>query len=139
MIEITVLGTPMPKGSKSFKGMVNGHAVMVESSKGLKPWAEAVKWAALEHGGHQTGPVNVQLMFTMPKPKSAPKRRRTFPDKKPDLDKLVRAVFDALVAVGTIEDDARVISLRAYKVFPGENAGSLDVPGVTISIDEVAA
>lgn len=144
MIEITVLGTPRPKGSKSFKGTVNGHAIMAESCKGLVPWLGAVKWAALEHRTRLAGPVRVEMIFTMPKPKSAPKRRVTWPDRKPDIDKLCRAVLDALVAVGTIEDDARVILLRAGKVFPAQRLntladgdGVLDVPGVVIRLAEV--
>jgi Holliday junction resolvase RusA-like endonuclease len=136
-MKLTVYGLPAPKGSKSFKGMSKaGHAIMVESSKKVKPWAEAVKWAALEWG-FLKGPVQIEMVFTLPKPKSAPKRWKTWPDRKPDIDKLCRSTLDALVAVGAIEDDARVIRLLALKVFPGEHADALDVPGAVITIAEV--
>ena len=137
---ITVYGLPAPKGSKSFKGMSKaGHAIMVESSKKVKPWAESVKWAAMEYRGnmHIAGPVSVSMVFTLPKPKSAPKRRVTYPDRKPDIDKLCRSTLDALVAVGSLEDDARVVCLTSRKVFPGEDPDSLMCPGAVISIEQI--
>ncbi len=148
---ITVYGTPGPQGSKAFKGMAGDHGILVEMSKKVKPWREAVKWAALDvlekdgaplsierHcNGAFIGPVAVEMTFTLKKPKSAPKRRRTWPDRTPDLSKLVRSTEDALTDAGIWEDDARVVSLRAYKVFPGEGMDALQSPGVVIKIQSV--
>lgn len=132
---ITVHGLPAPQGSKRHVG--NG--VMIESSAKVKPWREACKWAALEVGASIKGAVAIEIVFTMPKPKSAPKKIVTFPDKKPDIDKLCRSTLDALVSAGAIEDDARVISLYSRKVFPGEHQKALAVPGAVISIAELKA
>jgi Holliday junction resolvase RusA-like endonuclease len=74
------------------------------------------------------------MVFTLAKPRSAPKRRRTWPDRRPDLDKLSRTVLDSLTSAGAIEDDGRVIAIRAAKTFPGECPEALDVPGVRIRI-----
>ncbi len=139
MIEFVVYGTPAPQGSKRFVGMKNGRGILIESSKAVKPWREAVKAAALEfmHSsqcGKITGPIAVQMCFTIKKPTSAPKTRKTWPDKKPDLSKLVRSTEDALVDVGLIEDDARIVSCAAYKIFPGEDPLSLETPGTRIQI-----
>jgi len=130
---ITVHGMPAPQGSKRHVGK----GIMVESSAKVKPWREAVKWAALENGTAIKGPVAMEIIFTLPKSKSAPKKRVTFPDRKPDVDKLVRSTFDALVSAGTIEDDARVVSLYTRKVFPNEGQHSLKVPGAMIFVAEV--
>lgn len=135
MLEITVYGTPGPQGSKRHVG--NGR--MIESSAKVKPWREAVSGAARANGQKIAGPVGVSIVFTLPKPSSAPKRRTTWPDRKPDIDKLVRSTFDALATVGTFEDDARVVDLRTTKVFPGEGFGSLDVPGCLIHMWAVKA
>jgi crossover junction endodeoxyribonuclease RusA len=139
---ITVYGRPAPQGSKAVVGRdKKGRAILVESSKKVKPWREDVKAAALvamgSPGNGISGPVKVQMIFTMAKPKSAPKRRRTWPDKYPDLSKLVRSTEDALTDVGAWEDDARVIELRTAKVFPGEDPRSLGVPGAVIRIESV--
>lgn len=132
---ITVHGLPAPQGSKRHLG--NG--VMIEMSKKIKPWREAVKWAAIEamapnSGEGIKGPVSIEITFTLPKPKSAPKRRRTWPDRTPDLDKLCRSTFDALCQVGSIEDDARIVECICRKVFPGAHTDALSVPGAVIHI-----
>ena len=63
----------------------------------------------------------------MPRPKSAPKRSTPAAIKRPDIDKLARAVLDALTGVW-LEDDSHVVCLRATKriALPGE------LPGVAI-------
>lgn len=143
VIEFTVTGTPAPQGSKSFKGMVNGHAVMAESSKKVKPWRMDVKAAAeavREAHGILAGPLRVAMVFTLPKPKSAPKTRKTWPDRTPDVSKLARSTEDAISDAGLWEDDARVVEYaRLAKVFPGEDRDSLPVPGVRIRIEPMAA
>jgi len=143
---ITVYGSPAPQGSKRFLGLKGGKGIMVESSKAVKPWREAVKAAALEAlevgalavdrhcNGAIPGALQMEITFTLAKPKSAPKSRRTWPDKKPDLSKLVRSTEDALTDAGAWEDDARVISCLARKVFPGEHAKALHIPGAVIEI-----
>ncbi len=144
MLKIIAYGTPAPQGSKSFKGMAGGHAILAESSKKVKPWREAVKWAALEacaaenpsqqgHGmGCVSGPIAVQMIFTMLRPKSA--KKGAMPSTRPDLSKLVRSTEDSLTDAGTWEDDARVVECFAMKVFPGEHPDALHIPGVVIRI-----
>lgn len=137
MIEIIAYGIPGPQGSK--KGFYNkklGRVLMVESSAKVKPWREAVKSAAIEACPKMlTGPISVNMIFVLPKPKSAPKNRQTFPDKKPDLSKLIRSTEDALTDAGIWEDDARVVLVLARKTFPGEYIEGLERPGVRILIN----
>lgn len=137
-MSVKVHGQPAPKGSKRHLGK----GVMVESSKAAKPWHEAVKHAALDvlakpwHAGGfpLDGPVSVELVFTVPKPKSAPKRRVTWPTRKPDLDKLVRNSLDPLREVGVYRDDAQVVEVTATKVYPREGVDALEVPGAVIDV-----
>jgi crossover junction endodeoxyribonuclease RusA len=132
-MEIIVYGAPAPQGSKRHVG----RGILVESSKRCKPWREAVHWAAVESKARVRGPVEVVMTFTLAKPQSAPKRRRTWPDRRPDLDKLQRSTLDALVSAGAIEDDGRVVAIRAAKVFPNESPDALDAPGVRIRLEAV--
>jgi Holliday junction resolvase RusA-like endonuclease len=138
-IEIRVFGTPAPKGSRRFVGIGKhtGRAILIESSKNERPWSEAVKWATVEARASLPGPVVVEITFTVAKPKSAPKRIRTWPDRRPDCDKLARSTFDALVSAGAIEDDSRVVEFTARKVYPGEHADALHIPGAVIRIFSV--
>ena len=140
---IKVYGTPAPQGSKKFVGTNNaGRGIMIESSKKVRPWRQDVKAAAeLVRNGAEPmdGPLIVTMVFTLPKPASAPKRRVTHPDKKPDLSKLIRSTEDALTDSGAIKDDARIVRMFATKVYPGEGFNSLESPGVYITIERVAA
>lgn len=141
---ITVYGVPRPQGSKRFMGVSKaGRGILIESCKGLKSWREAVKWAALDacdkanptqkdHGlGCVSGPISVEMIFTMPRPKSA--KKGAMPSTRPDLSKLIRSTEDALTDVGAWEDDARVVKCIASKVFPGD-VDSLMTPGAIIRI-----
>lgn len=137
-LRIVVYGVPAPQGSKRFLGVRGGRGIMVESSSRTKPWRESVKSAAIEarNGAPPLdGPLSVRMVFTLPKPSSAPKRRRTYPQRKPDLSKLARSTEDALTDSGLISDDARIVEYeRLAKVFPGEDPDALEAPGVLIVV-----
>lgn len=123
ILTFTVPGSPAPQGSKRHVG--GGR--MVESSKAVGPWRERVAIAA--HNAMTaarlpmfTGtPVTVRVEFVMPRPASTPKRITPAAVKRPDLDKLVRAVFDACTDV-VWADDSAVVDVRASKRLaePGE-------------------
>lgn len=136
-LTIVVYGHPAPQGSKRHVGK----GVMIESSKHVKPWRAAVAAAAVDVRGHDWTPLDVPLavtmVFTMPKPASAPKRRRTWPMRTPDLSKLVRSTEDALTDAGIWRDDARVVDCRATKTYPGEHPDALTSPGVVITITTI--
>lgn len=132
---ITVHGSPAPQGSKRHVG----RGIMVESSKAVKPWREAVRWSAVEAIRQQfpesaiayRGPVAVDITFFLPRPKSA--KKGAVPDKRPDIDKLLRSTFDALKSAGVYEDDSRVVCVAARKVYgnPDANLNSGAVIEVT--------
>ena len=138
-IEIIVLGTPAPQGSKhgyaiKAKGEYTGKVAQVESSAKVKPWRMAVKYAALNEISMldwiyqpMSGAVVLEVTFRLPRPKShygtgrntmllkpsAPLR----PTGRPDLDKLLRSTFDALGEAGVWGDDAQVVSVLGMKVY----------------------
>lgn len=144
-VELVVYGTPAPQGSKRFVGHAKstGRAILVESSKKVKPWRDDVKHAAELHmARHSCSPIKgavvASMVFTLAKPKSAPKTRTTYPSRKPDLSKLIRSTEDALTDAGLWGDDAAVIFYaETGKVFPNEHPRALDRPGVRITIRAV--
>lgn len=140
-----ILGVPCPQGSKSFKGMVEGKRGqqiprLVESSKLLPKWRkEVTKQAAIQWRKLPLDqPIVVIMTFTLPKPASAPKTRTTWPDRKPDVSKLARAVEDSLTDAGVFADDARIVDLIARKRYPNEGAGALPQPGVVVHVFDAA-
>jgi Holliday junction resolvase RusA-like endonuclease len=91
----------------------------------VKPWREAVTKKTAQHMSWEglnaiTNPVEIALIFHLPKPKTV---KRDFPSVKPDLDKLVRSTFDGLTTGGLYDDDALVIALSASKIYATDRIG----------------
>lgn len=129
-----VAGAPAPQGSK--KAFVVGRRAHLVESAGdkLVSWREAVRSAAQDVPTRfpRDTPLTVTLDFVLRLPASAPKLMPSWPTKRPDIDKLVRATLDALVMAGTIADDAQVVDLHATKVYSGED---LAVPGCGVAVE----
>ena len=97
--------------------------MLVESCTAVAPWRAAVvraTAAAMNTTGINmiAGPIAVVIDFYLQRPSSAPKRR-TMPDRRPDLDKLLRSTFDALTTASVIEDDARIVVARKHFAMSG--------------------
>ncbi len=134
-----VAGIPVPQGSmKGF--VVNGRAVVTADNKKTRPWRQDVAAAAEEAAFRFPGdtPIAVYLTFYMPRPKNHYGTGRNtaqlrasappFPTTKPDVDKLARAILDALKTAGVYRDDAQVVDLVTHKVY---DAGR---PGVQVHV-----
>ena len=116
--DFMVHGTPGPQGSKR----ALGSGRMIEMSKRVKPWREAVKWAWVAAKGHKIeGPVRLCVTFYFARPTSVNRSRPSVP---PDLSKLIRATEDALTDVGAWEDDSRVVSIAAEKYYESGFCGA---------------
>lgn len=114
-ITVIVPGTPAPQGSKRHIG--GGR--LIESSRAVGPWRERIAWVARDamtrtRARTAIGAVTLVVEFVMPRPKATP-RATPAAIKRPDVDKLARAVLDALVLGGIMHDDSQVIDLRATK------------------------
>src|SRR5438105_4838600 len=130
VITFQVHGLPIPQGSAR-SWVVNGKPVITSAAKGLATWRRLVADVAQRFAPTEPwlGPVGIELHFGIPKPKSAPKKRRVWPDKRPDLDKLTRAVLDALTYV-VFADDSQVVDIAASKDY--------GAPGVVVEIRRIA-
>lgn len=130
-----VLGVPAPQGSKTAV-VRGGKPRLLEggSTKGREAhqaWRTAVGWearAAAQRDGAlpEDAPLTVVLAFFMPKPQSRPKKA-VWADRKPDLDKLIRATVDGLADGGLLAHDSRIVSVTASKRYAeiGEPTGAL--------------
>ncbi len=144
--ECVVFGTPRPQGSMSLFKSRDGRTVSRYSNTTYE-WRNIVTTAAIEAlDGRPAleGPVHLDITFEMPRPKghfgtgrnagtvkpSAPRR----PVNGADLDKLVRAVGDALSDAGVWIDDVQVVSIDAAKHYADD--GSL--PGALIVVHPIS-
>lgn len=137
---VTIPGIPQQQGSKR---VFNGHST--EANKNLAPWrADAIHLLRSEMQRTEmpqlVGPVMVSAWFVYPRPKAHFRTGRHSGELKdsaplwkpsaPDLDKLMRAVGDALTQAGVVRDDALIANWSATKQW------GPDV-GVTVRVDSL--
>ena len=135
-ITFTVLGTPKPQGSMRAITGRNGKAFLKSDNEAMRPWRQEVGWTALRArseagyndvfaGRHV--PVRVRYVFTFRPPGTMPKGR-VLPAVKPDMDKLCRAIGDALKGV-LYEDDGQIVESSERKVY-----GPVAMAEITVEI-----
>lgn len=124
-VHVQGYGRPAPQGSKRHVG--GGR--FVEMSKGLPAYRKAIVDACTDagvSGVRLSGPLAINVTYFMPRPKthftsrgdlkpSAPEWCIT----TPDIDKVQRALFDALGPNGAqvIDDDRLIVDVRARMVY----------------------
>lgn len=126
-LTFVVPGDPLPKGStRAF--MVAGKPRITSATKGLKEWenrialvAETGRFGRIFHAA-----VAMRIQFFLTRPKSVKDAAHL---KQPDLDKLVRAVCDALTGI-TYRDDKQVVELHARKEYCADD----QLPGIVITL-----
>jgi crossover junction endodeoxyribonuclease RusA len=140
--QFTVYGLPVPQGSKK---VIRGNVIEMADAR-LRTWRQDVAGAAKEAMVGQeafTEPVDLRLMFFLPRPQShfgtgrnAEKLRPSAPQAPavhPDLDKLCRAILDAMTGI-CFRDDKQVVGLQASKLY----AEGQFAPGLIASVLELA-
>lgn len=134
MMSFQVYGLPAPQGSKTPWG--------AETSKRLPSWRQDVAVAARNAMGGRlptTEAVLLDATFYFPRPKShygtganAERLKATAPQwvaKKPDLDKLMRAIGDAITGV-VVRDDSLIVKASIQKAYS-------EHPGVQVRVTEL--
>jgi len=121
-----VHGTPTQQGStKGWLNPKNGKVqVTHDNPAALRSWRQDVASQARDAGcAPLDGPMHVRATFRFLRPASVTPKKRPLPSVKPDLDKLLRSVLDALTGVA-FKDDAQVVAVDVVKVYGAE-------PGLT--------
>jgi Holliday junction resolvase RusA-like endonuclease len=141
-VSFSVTGLPASQGSKTaFRNQYTGRVNVVQagtkaSRMKFGEWRQAVTFAArveAERYGTLDGELYCRLTFYLPKPKSRPKRDQ-WCTTQPDLDKLIRTVFDALTLGTLVADDARIVYCEAAKRYAVDHQ-----PGVTVQLGVLSA
>jgi crossover junction endodeoxyribonuclease RusA len=126
-ISFEVKGFPRTQGSK--RPMHRFHKdgkckvwVIEETNPLLQEWRLLVSNAARRCMGNRlplTGPVAVALGFRFPRPRMQTAAEHASPfvyvPRRYDIDKLERAILDALTFAGVWRDDSQVVALAAEK------------------------
>jgi crossover junction endodeoxyribonuclease RusA len=131
-VNVFVPGRPIPQGStKAYLPKGHSRPIVTADNTKTKPWrADIQAHTRAVVGPHiliPTAPVELALVFVMPRRAAEPKRNTPPHTRKPDLDKLIRAVLDALTGI-VFTDDAQVVQVYASK----RTAAIGEQPGVEI-------
>ena len=124
-------GVPIPQGSKRIgrNPRTKRPILLDDNDKLLKPWRELVAHAARRTMAARRAevldvPCRVDLTFYLPRPAGHYKQdgglrasAPAWPAVKPDIDKLERAVFDAITAAGVWADDSRAVVVQKSKQY----------------------
>lgn len=125
-----VHGKPESQGStRAF--VVNGRPVITSTNKNVGDWRRLIADTAQVHGRwYSRGPIEVTAVFLMPIPKTYPKTKEKPMISRPDIDKLQRALFDALTGI-FYHDDSQIVKCHIEKSY------GRDKVGVYVQISEV--
>ena len=136
-------GKPAPQGSKKVHRYIKGRAILGESSAAVSPWRAVVAGCARRlqpKQWHAKLPVSLTLTFVFARPKAHFRANGNLKDNAPqhcvtrigDLDKLCRAVCDALTGIA-YDDDSQVFSINAERRY----ATASESPGALITITTI--
>lgn len=136
LLDVFVPGRPAPQGSiRAIVHKHTGRAVAIKDNDTTqRTWRQDVRDAVTAAWGDQPpidGPVLIRIEFVMPRPGTAPKRSTPPAIKKPDGDKLERAVWDSLTHV-VWTDDSRIVDWTGSKRI----AEIGETPGARIRLKE---
>lgn len=115
--DLVIHGKPATKGSTfAFRSHSTGRVITKADCRHLDAWSRAVAAvAAIAHVPKMAKGIGVKIsaVFELTRPKRCP---RSLPVVRPDLDKLERALLDALIGVA-FEDDGQVVDIHAWKEY----------------------
>ena len=116
MITFTVYGNAEPKARARTVRLKNGRTVSYTPGK-TAAWEDSIKLQALEHrpGKLLDGPLVLEVTFFLQRPQSRPKKCR-YPDRKPDLDNLIKSLKDACEGI-IYTNDSRIVEEHVKKEY----------------------
>jgi len=134
-ISFFVRGTPVQEGNITPWGTHAENKRKRGQKRGrLDDWRGAIRSGFIAAGGvlNYSGPVSVVIQFILPEPKHIPANRENRPTVRPDLDKLARAVLDALTGAA-YKDDSQVVVLHATKAYGCHPGATIGVNGGVVA------
>lgn len=131
-LSLFISGIPLAQGRPRFRRA--GKFVQTYDPAKSKSWKESVRWQFIEqmHKENRSmieGVIEADLVFLLPRPKSLPKKTK-YHVKKPDLDNLVKSVFDALQGIA-FHSDSQIYKMTVTKLYENK------IPGVSIILRRI--
>lgn len=130
MLTFVIPGTPRTTQPGSAVRLPNGRSFQ---PKKHPEWTAWCKLCAMQHAPAEPldGPIWVTLVYSLPRPKSAPKSKR-FPWGRPDVENFGKGLLDSFQGL-LFHDDGQICQLKLVKRYcdPDEQ------PNVEVSMGEL--
>ncbi len=122
-----------PDGQKRPRVFTNKHTGRAIAWSPKSSWAQLLFTKAIVVRPKQAleGPLDLEMTFWMPRPKSRPKA--AYCDRRPDFDNLAKSACDALTRAKWWVDDSRIVRAVVRKMY----ATDCNPPGVMIDVEEI--
>jgi len=147
-----VEGRPVPQGSMvaSYNRKQGVAHVHHQQGEALALWRNSIRIAARSAGVNPSAlPIRLTVVFGMVRPKAhmrlqggryVPKVSYYYarPSVAPDIDKLLRAVSDALTGVGYV-DDAQIVEVHCSKIYADNTYIEITDEGITAEQQTLSA
>lgn len=141
MIKFTYHGEAVGKGRPRVSR--RGNYVHTYTPEKTRVFEEAVRFEFMASNSEKMPvyeretPLKAKVLIGVSIPKSYSKKKQALcrdkvlvPDKKPDIDNILKAVFDAISNGYAYEDDVQIVQVYAEKIYADE-------PFVEVEIDEL--
>jgi len=130
-IEFTVYGRSVPMARPRVVRGKDGRSHTF-NPQNCTDWKQSIALQALPHRPKELlkGALEIDCVFYLLKPKSAPKKR-LYPTGKPDIENYSKALLDALEGI-MYANDSQIVTLRALKAYD-------DPPRVVVILKELEA
>lgn len=133
-LRFTVIGIPQPKGStRAFMRPGGRFPIVTSDNPKVKAWQKVVGLGAIAARGAGVKPadgaIELEVAFFLARPLRLAKKGTPPHLTRPDVDKLTRAVGDALTGI-CWHDDGQVVRLVASKAYAEQG----DQPRATITV-----
>lgn len=131
-ISIFVSGIAAAQGRPRFRRA--GNFVQAYDPAKSKSWKESVRWQAIESQQKEQwemldGAIEASIVFLLLRPKTLPKKVKRH-IKKPDVENLVKGIFDALEGIA-YRNDSQIFRMTVEKHYEDK------LPGVSIILRSV--
>lgn len=135
-VVITVKGIPVaqPRHRVSCRGAFP--RVYLPTKHPVHEWKRAIIFEAAKVTAETIeGAIRVNCLFVFPSPKSKKSQAGNYKFSKPDIDNLLKAVFDALTEVALWGDDSQVVEIHSAKMYGDEAKAIIRVEAIDFKVE----
>lgn len=127
ILRFTAPGKPVPKGRPRFVRVPRGQFVRAYTPERTLAFEERIAFYARKAAKKIPLPLDIPLCCRVRIFFPMPKKKRPVMDRRPDLENVVKAIWDGLEKGGIVKDDARFVELWCRKDYADEPRAEVEI------------